>query len=172
MALQTVLEKLQLKDEKNILVQGLPSSIEKQFIKLSFAKSVTPLLKSRRIDLALVFAISKTQLSSILNDVIPALHEDAKLWIAYPKPTSKIASDLCRDCNWDMISAMGFETLSLVELDNTWNAVYFKKYEETKLGRTIIKVKTADFKPAVLPASKELKSAFIKKSKNAAAAVS
>jgi len=35
---QTLLEKLQLADEKNLLIQGLPSSIEKQFSKLSFAK--------------------------------------------------------------------------------------------------------------------------------------
>ncbi len=127
MALQTVLEKLQLTNEKNILIQGLPSSIEKQFIKLNFAKSVTPLLRTRRIDLALVFAISRSQLTGILNDVIPALHEDAKLWIAYPKLASKIASDLCRDCNWEMISSMGFETVSLLALDNTWSAIHFKK---------------------------------------------
>ena len=129
MALQTVLEKLQIKDEKNILIQGLPSSIEKQFIKLNFAKSVTPLLRTRRIDLALVFAISKSQLSGILNDVVPALHDDAKLWIAYPKLTSKIASDLCRDCNWEMISCLGFETISLLALDNTWSAIHFKKQQ-------------------------------------------
>ena len=41
---QTVFEKLQLNDEKNLLIQGLPSSIEKQFAKASFSKSVTPLL--------------------------------------------------------------------------------------------------------------------------------
>lgn len=170
MALPTVLEKLQLKDEKNILVQGLPSSIEKQFIKLSFAKSVTPLLKSRRIDFALVFAISKQQLSGILNDVIPALHQDAKLWVAYPKVTSKIVSDLCRDCNWDMISSMGFETLGLVEMDSTWNAVHFKKSEDTtKAKAPIIKVKTSDFKTALAPVAKELKAAFVRKSKAATA---
>ena len=49
---QTLLEKLQLKDERNLLIQGLPSSIEKQFVKLAFAKNLTPLLKSRRIDFA------------------------------------------------------------------------------------------------------------------------
>ena len=54
---QTLFEKLQLKDEKNLLVQGLPSTIEKQFAKLSFAKNVTPLLKMRKIDFALVFAL-------------------------------------------------------------------------------------------------------------------
>ncbi|RZM03800.1 MAG: hypothetical protein EOO88_56310, partial [Pedobacter sp.] len=68
---QTVFEKLQLADEKNLLIQGLPSSIEKQFAKLSFAKNVTPLLKSRKIDWALVFAVNQNQLVSILKDVLP-----------------------------------------------------------------------------------------------------
>ena len=46
----SIVEKLQLSEERNLLIQGLPSSIEKQFAKLSFAKNVTPLLKSRKID--------------------------------------------------------------------------------------------------------------------------
>lgn len=166
MALQTVLEKLQLKDEKNILVQGLPSSIEKQFIKLSFAKSVTPLLRSRRIDFALVFAISRTQLCNILQDVVPALHEDAKLWVAYPKLTSKIASDLCRDCNWDMISSMGFDTVSQVELDNTWNSIHFKKQGDLKPAFSqAVKSDNSD-KHRTVPIPEEFKTVF-RKNKNA-----
>src|SRR5689334_25128661 len=86
---QTILEKLQLKNEKNILIQGLPSSIEKQFSKLSFAKNLTPLLRTRKIDFALVFAVSEIQLNTILDDIMPALKEESKLWIAYPKLTSK-----------------------------------------------------------------------------------
>ena len=31
---QSILEKLQLKDERNLLIQGLPSTIEKQFVKV------------------------------------------------------------------------------------------------------------------------------------------
>ena len=170
MALQTVLEKLQLKDEKNILVQGLPSSIEKQFIKLSFAKSVTPLLRSRRIDFALVFAISRNQLCDILKDVIPALHDDAKLWVAYPKVTSKIASDLCRDCNWEVISSMGFETLDLIELDNTWNAINFKKNPQVNHKRTSFLspnlAKEIDHKSRTISIPEEFKTVF-RKNKNA-----
>ena len=64
---QNLLEKLHLQEEKNILIQGLPSSIEKQFVKLSFAKNVTPLLKSRKIDFALVFAVNESQLTGIMN---------------------------------------------------------------------------------------------------------
>src|SRR5205814_7176233 len=104
MSNQSLFEKLQLKDEKNLLIQGLPSSIEKQFAKLSYAKNVTPLLKSRKIDFALIFAVNRQQLCNILNDVFPALHNESKLWIAYPKLTSKIASDLNRDCSWHVLS--------------------------------------------------------------------
>ncbi len=127
MTAQTLLEKLQLQDEKNLLIQGLPSSIEKQFMKLTFSKNVTPLLKARKIEFALVFAVSQRQLVDILKDVIPALQEDAKFWIAYPKLTSKIASDLSRDKIWDFVSDYGFEAVRMIALDNVWSAGRFKK---------------------------------------------
>ncbi len=98
---QTLLEKLQLADEKNLLIQGLPSSIEKQFSKLSFAKNMTPLLKSRKIDFALVFAVNENQLNGILKDVMPSLKGESKFWVAYPKTTSKIVTDLNRECSWN-----------------------------------------------------------------------
>jgi hypothetical protein len=132
MSSQSLLEKLQLAEEKNLLIQGLPSSIEKQFIKLSFSKNVTPLLRKRKIDFALVFAVSQKQLVGILNDVVPVLQEDAKLWIAYPKLTSKIASDLSRDKNWDFVSDHGFEPVRMIALDNVWSAARFKRPLETE----------------------------------------
>ena len=127
MSLQSLLEKLQLSDEKNLLLQGLPLAIEKQFIKLSYCKNVTPLLKSKKIDFALIFAFSQKQLKEILKDVIPALHTQAKFWVAYPKASSKIASDLSRDCSWDFIANHGFETVRIIAVDNLWSAVRFKK---------------------------------------------
>ena len=127
MSSQTLLEKLQFKDEKNLLIQGLPSSIEKQFMKLTFSKNVTPLLKTRKIDFALVFAVNHNQLVGILRDVIPALSNEATFWIAYPKLTSKIASDLSRDKNWDFVADYGFEAVRMIALDNVWSAGRFKK---------------------------------------------
>jgi hypothetical protein len=124
---QSLLEKLQLKEEKNLLIQGLPSTVEKQFVKISFSKNVTPLLKTRKIDFALVFAICHKQLADILKDVIPALHPEGKLWIAYPKVSSKIVSDLSRDCNWECISKHGLEAVNMITVDNIWSATKFKK---------------------------------------------
>ncbi len=130
--LQPLTEKLQLKDEKNLLIQGLPSTIEKQFAKLSFSKNVTPLLKIKKIDFALVFAISHNQLRDILKDVVPALAENSKFWIAYPKISSKIVSDLSRDCNWQCTAMHGLVTIDSITIDNVWCAMRFKKEAVTQ----------------------------------------
>lgn len=126
---QTIFEKLQIKDEKTLLIQGLPSSIEKQFNKVSFAKNLTPLLRTRKIDFALVFAVSESQLNGILSDIMPALKDESKVWVAYPKVTSKIVTDLNRNACWGKLTDAGYETVEHVSLDNVWHALEFKKVE-------------------------------------------
>lgn len=132
----TICEKLQLTDEKNLLIQGLPSSIEKQFSKLSFAKNVTPLLKLRKIDFALIFAVNENQLNNILQEVIPTLNSNAKFWIASPKNTSKIATDLNKEGSWNKLFAEGFGSEEQVALDHVWVATLYKKCKEIRVEKT------------------------------------
>lgn len=142
---QTIFEKLQLTNEKNVLIQGLPSSIEKQFAKLSFAKNLTPLLRSRKIDFALIFAVNESQLNGILQDIMPALKMESKLWVAYPKTTSKIVTDLNRESSWNKLVAAGYESIEQVSLDHVWNAAKFRKPEsmsvllESSVETTVIR---------------------------------
>jgi len=129
---QNLLERLELRDEKNVLIQGLPSSIEKQFVKLSFAKNVTPLLKTRKIDFALVFAVNENQLNNIMREVMPALQSSAKFWIAFPKSTSKIVTDLNKSCSWNCMQNAGFASACEVTLDHVWTAMRFEKKQFLK----------------------------------------
>ena len=111
---------------------------------MAFAKNVTPLLKTRKIDFALVFAFNELQLNGIINEVLPALQDDGKLWVAYPKKTSKIATTLNRDCSWDCITHAGFETVRQIALDNVWTALRFKKSEKiSRLSRDTANGSTA-----------------------------
>ncbi len=161
MSHQSLFEKLELKDERNLLIQGLPSSIEKQFIKLSYSKNVTPLLKLKKIDFALVFAINVNQLNCILREVIPALNQYGKLWVAYPKSTSKIVSDLNRDCSWSILTQNSFETNGQVALDHVWSALQFKKSDQISecelADETPVELVTEEFdkKLSVLPSGLE-----------------
>jgi hypothetical protein len=135
---QTVFEKLQLADEKNLLIQGLPSSIEKQFSKLSFAKNMTPLLKNRKIDFALVFAVNENQLNCILKDVMPSLKGESKFWVAYPKITSKIVTDLNRECSWNRLTCEGYESIERVELDHVWSAMRFVRGQDRREANVVV----------------------------------
>ena len=86
-------------------------------------------MKTRKIDFALVFAVNENQLNGILHDIMPALKHDSKLWVAYPKITSKITTDLNRDCSWNKLTTAGFEGIRQVTLDHVWSATRFKKFE-------------------------------------------
>jgi hypothetical protein len=122
-----LLDKLELRDERSVLIQGLPSSIEKQFAKLAFAKNVTPLLKTKKIDFALVFAVNENQLRGIIHEVLPALSKNGKFWVAYPKSSSKIATTLNRECSWSCLTNAGFEGINEITLDHVWTATRFEK---------------------------------------------
>lgn len=164
----TVLEKLQLKDEKTLLIQGLPSAIEKQFAKLTYAKNVTPLLKSKKVDFALVFALSQNQLNNVLKEVFPALHDETKLWVAYPKTASKIVSDLNRDCSWEYLTRHEYESVRQVTLDHVWSAMRFKKHDKIpNRARAFSEIKSSelngiDFEKRLVVPPIELEKLFTK----------
>ncbi len=174
MSNQSLFEKLELKDEKTLLIQGIPSSIEKQFAKLTYAKNVTPLLKSKKLEFALVFAVNQTQLNNVLKEVFPALNFASKLWVAYPKQTSKIVSDLNRDCNWAYLAQNAFESGDIIEIDNVWTAIRFKKSEELTAKLKAIAdskpptptvVPTVDFGKKLIVPPAELEKVFAKHKK-------
>lgn len=171
MSNESLFEKLQLKDEKNLLIQGLPSSIEKQFVKLSYSKSVTPLLKTKKIDFALIFAVNQFQLCNILKDVFQALHENSKLWIAFPKVTSKIVSDLNRQSSWNVLTESGYESVHQVALDHVWMASRFQLNQElpkhdVAFAETIVnEYLTEDFEKKIIIPPVELERLFVKHNK-------
>ena len=165
MCQQSLFEKLRISSEKNFLIQGLPSSIEKQFIKLSYAKNVTPLLKIKKIDFALVFAISGNQLNGILKDVIPCLNSEGKIWVAYPKTTSKIVSDLNRDCNWEILVNNYFTNVEEITLDHVWMAARFERTEpiigiEKFIEPKKVELKGVDFDKNLVVPPAELEKIF------------
>ena len=68
---------------------------------------------------ALVFVGSRAELERRAAAVVPRLADDALLWFAYPKKSSRRYSpDVDRDEGWESLGALGFEGVRIVALDD------------------------------------------------------
>jgi len=66
---------------------------------------------------------------------MPALKEESKFWVASPKSTSKIVTDLIRECSWKKLTSAGYECIEQVTLDHVWSATRYGKAEEAEVAR-------------------------------------
>lgn len=57
------------------------------------------------------------------------LASSTALWMAYPKTTSKVETDLTRDAGWEVLEREGLAPVRQVAIDDTWSALQFKRVE-------------------------------------------
>jgi hypothetical protein len=82
-------------------------------------------------------------------------------WLAYPKKTSGLESDLTRDAGWDPLFARGFIGISSIAIDETWSAIRIRQGTDEERARAAKlregmrrpgEKRTAKKPPAKLPA--------------------
>jgi energy-coupling factor transporter ATP-binding protein EcfA2 len=79
-------------------------------------------------DWILLFARDRTALESSIGAAAAALEDPGVLWIAFPKGSSKIQTDLTRDAGWESVAAADLMWLGLVSIDGTWSAFSLRHY--------------------------------------------
>ncbi|MGL6021943.1 MAG: YdeI/OmpD-associated family protein [Chitinophagaceae bacterium] len=123
--LRNILEKLELSSQDNILIQGCPSSLDRIFSKLSYVKNLTILLKQRKIDFALIFSIQEKQFNLIMEEIFPSLKKSSIFWVAFPKITSKIYTDLYKPESFAFLQERSYISVAQISLDVVWQAIRF-----------------------------------------------
>ena len=79
-------------------------------------------------DWILLFAADKMTLERDLPMAAAALEDPGILWLAYPKGSSKMQTDLTRDAGWDAVKTADLMWLTLVSIDDTWSAFSLRRY--------------------------------------------
>ncbi len=77
-------------------------------------------------DIVLLFVRCLADVGRLLAGAIAAAPAGGPLWIAYPKLTSGVASDLSRDILWRAVEPSGWRPVRQVALDEVWSAMRFK----------------------------------------------
>ncbi|MFM1654120.1 hypothetical protein ACI7RC_18770 [Brevibacillus sp. B_LB10_24] len=86
-------------------------------------------------DFVLLFVHSKAELDDYAPKVLPHLRDDAHFWVAYPKKSSKIKTDISRDSGWEVLKEAGYVGVSLISIDDTWSAFRVRKEAYVKSTR-------------------------------------
>lgn len=86
-------------------------------------------LPASELDWLLLFAQSSADLTQYGPESMAATKPEGYLWIAYPKKSAGVETDLSRDEGWATIRSAGFRPVTQIALDQTWSALRFRPLE-------------------------------------------
>lgn len=129
-----LVKKLNYKQQQAVYLLNLPKEQEhliKDFGEHAKVEITTDVADT--IDFALVFCTQQEEVNNYAHAVVPKLSEDAVLWFAYPKGSSKkYKCDFNRDTGWNTLGEQGFEGVRIVAVDEDWSALRFRKAKHIK----------------------------------------
>jgi len=129
----TVFEKLNLKDQKEILVIDAPASFEPELTALDKAVVRRRPSEVKHLVFLLAFATKQKEVDALAKIVAGKAAGDAVIWVAYPKGTSKkYTCEFNRDTGWDQLGKAGFEPVRQIAIDADWTALRFRQVEHIK----------------------------------------
>ncbi|MDI3289700.1 YdeI/OmpD-associated family protein [Polyangium sp. 15x6] len=118
-------KKLQIKPSTRVLVLGAPNGRAELLEPLPEGASVSRTARGS-FDVVLFFVEKVKELEKGGSKAISAVRDGGVLWIAYPKKSSKVETDLTRDVGWNVIDEAGWGGVAQVAIDETWSALRFK----------------------------------------------
>lgn len=124
----TTFDKLNLKDQSEIIVIAAPESFEPELKRLRQAKVLRDLGRADGLKFVLAFVTKQSEVDALCPAIAKQAEADAVVWFAYPKGTSKkYNSEISRDHGWDRLRELGFDTVRAVAIDEDWSALRFRR---------------------------------------------
>lgn len=129
----TTFEKLNLKDQQEIVVLNAPSSFEPELAGLKGKTIHRALTGIKQFDYFLAFVTKQVEVDTLASQINRRADGDAIVWFAYPKGTSKrYKCDFNRDNGWEALGKLGWETVRAVAIDEDWSALRMRRKEFVK----------------------------------------
>jgi hypothetical protein len=126
MAENALAKKLQLKPGRSVLVLDAPPGFVDELkplpdgVKLAHRASGT-------YDVVHLFVKTKADFEARAKAALKASARGGMVWVAWPKGSAKMATDLNRDTLAAAAEAHGLRPVANVSIDETWSALRFKR---------------------------------------------
>lgn len=120
----SVLSKLRIDTNRPVWLIDVPRDVKDIF---EGVKCKRTLPFKPEVEQLIFFAISKKHLHDKFDELLTKVTNNAIFWIAWPKKTGKINSDLARDEAWEMVFQSDWQGVSSVAINEDWTGLRLKK---------------------------------------------
>jgi hypothetical protein len=125
MEIESVLKKLRYNKTLKSIVVNVPPN-------LHVFKDKFPVEDGSNTDFTLLFIKNQAEFDDLFMNTIKKTKYDGLFWLAYPKKSSKIESNVTRDTLWESMNPHGFRPVSMISIDKTWSAMRVRPIPEVK----------------------------------------
>ena len=117
-------QKLGIKEGHHVVVLGAPATFATTLGTLPTATTVaTKLAGKQPIDVTLVFVTKRAELEAMIDKVRPRMEQAGGLWIAWPKKSSGVATDIVEQTIRDVALPTGLVDNKVCAIDETWSGL-------------------------------------------------
>lgn len=131
MAEKTLAQKLQVKAGQSIGVMNVPQDYAGKLEPLPDGATVD--VVNGTYDAVHLFVYSKADADTWIPQAIAAVKAGGMLWIAYPKKSSSIKTDITRDVGWEALKAADWHEVTQISMDGTWSFLRMRPRDEIKV---------------------------------------
>jgi hypothetical protein len=116
-------QKLGIKENHKVVILGAPSTFDKTLGALPTGAVVAKKLAGKDLDVIVVFVKKQSELAGALDKVRPRMAPAAGLWIAWPKKSSGVATDMTEQVIRDVALPTGLVDNKVCAIDETWSGL-------------------------------------------------
>jgi hypothetical protein len=117
-------QKLGIKENHKVALLGAPAGFDKTLGALPTGAAVTKKLAGKALlDVIVVFVTTKADLARRIDELRPRMQPNAGLWIAWPKKSSGVATDIVEQTIRDIALPTGLVDNKVCAIDDTWSGL-------------------------------------------------
>lgn len=122
-----ITRKMRIEHAKKVLLLNLPEGYKEKLSPYPSGSIISEKPSGKaETDFVLLFVHNKAELDSLGPAAFTSVRSDGLLWVAYPKISSKLKTDITRDHGWDILNDFKLEGVAMVAIDETWSAMRLK----------------------------------------------
>jgi len=127
MAESVLARKMKMKARSRAAVINAPAGYLEELAPLPAGVEISEGLQGT-LDWVQVFVRTSAELRGVAPRLARALGAEGLLWIAFPKGTSGIQTDLTRDKGWDALADVDLKWVTLISVNDTWSAFALRPF--------------------------------------------